>query len=126
MITKPMTMLIVEFSEDVTDGKVRDLAELIRNQACVRSVRGLSERMVLINEPKPKPKEPPIYAMRIYSLDLSTRALNCLAGENIHTVGDLMKISDRQLRREIANLGSVTADEITQKLAELGLTLRSY
>jgi DNA-directed RNA polymerase subunit alpha len=60
--------------------------------------------------------------MPISSLDLSVRAQNCLEGENIKTVGDLIAWSEPDLLK-VRNFGKTTLIEVKKKLAELGLHL---
>lgn len=50
---------------------------------------------------------------------LSTRALNALAQSGVRTVGQLCSLSQRDLRR-LRNVGTLTIDEIRQKLTALG------
>ncbi len=56
-------------------------------------------------------------------LDLSVRALNCLAKSNILTVGDLMKKSIHDLL-QIEQFGKTTLKEVIQELKSMGLTLK--
>ncbi|MCR5106090.1 MAG: AAA family ATPase, partial [Eubacterium sp.] len=53
----------------------------------------------------------------IDDLDLSVRAYNCLKRASINTVGDLMDLSDEDLR-EIRNLGSKAREEVKCKLKD--------
>jgi len=59
-------------------------------------------------------------SMPIKALDLSIRALNCLTGEGIQTVGQLLLKREEELL-EVRNFGKVTLDEIREKLREHGL-----
>lgn len=59
----------------------------------------------------------------IHALGLTVRTYNCLRRENIDTVADLIsKTRDDVL--DIRNLGEKSFTEITEKLADLGFSLR--
>lgn len=60
--------------------------------------------------------------MPIGSLDLSVRAQNCLEGQEIKTVGDLVKRNEADLLK-VRNCGKTTLLEIKTKLREFGLAL---
>ena len=60
--------------------------------------------------------------MPLADLKLSVRASNCLEGENIITVRDLVQRSEDQLL-EVRNFGETTLKEVKEKLTELGLRL---
>ncbi|MGH2739505.1 MAG: DNA-directed RNA polymerase subunit alpha [Actinomycetota bacterium] len=62
-------------------------------------------------------------AMPVEELSLSVRAYNCLKREGIDTVADLVDRSERELM-DIRNFGAKSIDEVKDKLAELGLSLR--
>ena len=55
-------------------------------------------------------------------IELSSRSINCLKSENIHTVRDLVKMTESDLNM-IKNFGAKSMDEIKAKLAEMNLTL---
>ena len=55
-------------------------------------------------------------------IELSSRSINCLKSENIHTVRDLVKKTEAELNM-IKNFGAKSMDEIKAKLAEMNLTL---
>jgi DNA-directed RNA polymerase subunit alpha len=59
-------------------------------------------------------------SMPVLALDLSARALHCLEGEGIKTVGELLTKPEKELL-EIRNFGKVTLQEVADKLAEHGL-----
>ncbi len=65
-----------------------------------------------------------ISQMPIESLKLSVRSSNCLQNLNIRTIGDLLKYSESELMA-VKNFGSVSLNEIKEKLAELGISLRA-
>ena len=60
--------------------------------------------------------------MPINSLDLSVRAYNCLDGEGIKFLRDLVGRSENELLK-VRNFGKTTLDEIKLKLEETGLEL---
>lgn len=61
-------------------------------------------------------------AMTLADMKLSVRASNCLEGENIHSVRDLVQRSEDSLL-EVRNFGETTLKEVKEKLTELGLRL---
>ncbi len=60
----------------------------------------------------------------IEALDLSERPRNCLRRAQIHTVGELIEKTEDDLLN-ITNFGQKSLEEVTAKLDELGLSLRS-
>ena len=60
--------------------------------------------------------------MSLAELKLSVRAGNCLEGENINSVRDLVQLTEDQLL-EVRNFGETTLSEVQEKLNELGLHL---
>ncbi len=58
----------------------------------------------------------------ISDLDLSVRASNCLAAENIFTIGELVRLTEAEML-EIRNFGKTSLKEVHKKLSELGLSL---
>jgi len=62
-------------------------------------------------------------ALPIEDLHLTVRSYNCLKREGIHTVSELVSRSEQDLM-DIRNFGQKSIDEVTEKLAELGLTLK--
>ncbi|WP_406677301.1 DNA-directed RNA polymerase subunit alpha [Moorella sp. ACPs] len=61
--------------------------------------------------------------MSIEELDLSVRSYNCLKRAGINTVGELLQRTEEDMMK-VRNLGKKSLEEVTQKLAELGLSLR--
>lgn len=61
--------------------------------------------------------------MTIEDFDLSVRSYNCLKRGNINTVAELIKYSIKDLMN-VRNFGKKSLDEISEKLAELNLSLR--
>ena len=59
----------------------------------------------------------------IEELELSVRSFNCLKRAQISTVEDLIKMSEEDMMR-VRNLGRKSLDEVINKLASLGFSLR--
>jgi DNA-directed RNA polymerase subunit alpha len=62
-------------------------------------------------------------AMPIEELDLSVRPYNCLKRAGINTVGDLVQRTEEEIV-SVKNFGRKSLDEVREKLAALGLSLR--
>ncbi len=62
-------------------------------------------------------------AITIEELNLSVRSYNCLKREGVNTVGDLVQRSEQELM-DIRNFGQKSIEEVKQKLADMGLSLR--
>ena len=61
-------------------------------------------------------------AMNVSELELSVRSVNCLNGDNIHFVGELVQRSENQMLK-CRNFGKKSLSEIKEKLDERGLSL---
>lgn len=61
-------------------------------------------------------------AKNVANLDLSVRAVNCLNGDSIHYVGELVQRSENQMLK-CRNFGKKSLTEIKEKLEEMGLSL---
>ena len=59
----------------------------------------------------------------IEELDLSVRSYNCLKRAGINTVEELIKKNEEEMMK-VRNLGRKSLEEVQQKLAALGLSLR--
>lgn len=68
-------------------------------------------------------KERSVLDTTIEELELSVRSYNCLKRANIHAVGDMIKYSEHDIMN-VRNFGRKSLDEIAEKLATLGLSLR--
>ncbi|MDA7984231.1 MAG: DNA-directed RNA polymerase subunit alpha [Alphaproteobacteria bacterium] len=64
----------------------------------------------------------PYLLKRVVDLELSVRAMNCLRGENLTYIGDLVLQRESDLMRT-PNFGRKSLDEIKQVLGNLGLSL---
>ena len=67
-------------------------------------------------------KQDEVLSQSIEFIELSSRSINCLKSANIHTVRDLVKMTEAELNL-IKNFGAKSMDEIKAKLAEMKLTL---
>ena len=65
-----------------------------------------------------------VMEMTIEDLDLSVRAYNCLKRAGINTVAELVQKNQEDMMK-VRNLGKKSLEEVEQKLALLGLALRS-
>ena len=65
-----------------------------------------------------------ILEMTIEELDLSVRSFNCLTRAGINTVQDLTEKTEDEMMK-VRNLGRKSLDEVINKLADLGFSLRS-
>jgi len=83
----------------------------------------LAEATSVQVSPAEEQEVPSDYQITIEELNLSVRSYNCLKREGINTVGDLVQRSEAELM-DIRNFGQKSIDEVKQKLAELGLSLR--
>jgi len=64
-----------------------------------------------------------ILEMTIEELDLSVRSYNCLKRAGINTVEELIQRNEEDMMK-VRNLGKKSLEEVVNKLAELGLSLR--
>ncbi len=64
-----------------------------------------------------------VLEMTIEELDLSVRSFNCLKRAGINTVEDLITKSEEDMMK-VRNLGRKSLEEVINKLASLGFTLR--
>ncbi|MDN5346975.1 MAG: DNA-directed polymerase subunit alpha [Clostridia bacterium] len=72
---------------------------------------------------KEETKKDRLLDMSIEELDLSVRSYNCLKRAGINTVAELVQRTEEDMMK-VRNLGKKSLEEVTQKLAELGLSLR--
>ena len=61
--------------------------------------------------------------MTIEELDLSVRSYNCLKRAGVNNVEDLAAKTEEDMMR-VRNLGRKSLEEVLQKMASLGLSLR--
>lgn len=67
--------------------------------------------------------ESPDLSLPIEDMDFSVRSYNCLKREGVVNVGQLVEKSEQDLL-DIRNFGQKSIDEVKQKLAEMGLSLK--
>ncbi len=70
------------------------------------------------------PDKARLMAMPIEELDLSVRPYNCLKRAGIQSVGDLVKKTEEEVAA-VKNFGRKSLDEVKEKLAAHGLSLRA-
>ena len=101
-----------------TDGSIKP------DEATSMAAKILSENVVPVdfNEPEDNKMEK-VQEMTIEELDLSVRAYNCLKRANINTVAELVQRNEEDMMK-VRNLGKKSLEEVEQKLAALGLSLR--
>ena len=73
---------------------------------------------------KEESKKEKIREMNSEDLDLSVRSYNCLKRAGINTVEELVQRDEDEMMK-VRNLGRKSLEEVQQKLAQLGLSLRS-
>lgn len=73
---------------------------------------------------KEEDKKEKVLEMTIEELDLSVRSYNCLKRAGINTVQELTMKSEEDMMK-VRNLGRKSLEEVQEKLAELGLSLRN-
>ncbi len=112
-----------------TDGSIKP------DEACSIAAKILSDHLMLfinltdsvssveILVEKEEDKKEKILEMSIEELDLSVRSFNCLKRANINTVEELVQRSEEDMMK-VRNLGRKSLEEVAQKLAALGLSLR--
>jgi len=112
-----------------TDGSIRP------DEATSLAARILSEHMLLfigltetIKEvellvQKEDERKDRLMEMNIEELDLSVRSYNCLKRAGINSIQDLVQRNEDDMMK-VRNLGKKSLEEVTQKLSNLGLSLR--
>jgi DNA-directed RNA polymerase subunit alpha len=64
-----------------------------------------------------------VLTIPISNIEFSVRSQKCLAALNIQTIGDLVPKTEKELLN-CKNFGNTSLQEVKQKLAELGVSLR--
>ena len=72
---------------------------------------------------KEEGKKEKVLEMSIEELDLSVRSYNCLKRAGINTVEDLANKTEEEMMK-VRNLGRKSLEEVLNKMAELGLSLK--
>jgi DNA-directed RNA polymerase subunit alpha len=78
---------------------------------------------VEIMVPREDEKIEKVMEITIEELDLSVRSYNCLKRAGINTVEELIQKNEDEMMK-VRNLGRKSLEEVQQKLASLGLSLR--
>lgn len=85
---------------------------------------GLAEGPGLLLGPEPgAEREGTDLSLPIEEMDFSVRSYNCLKREGVVNIGQLVEKTEQDLL-DIRNFGQKSIDEVKQKLAELGLSLK--
>ena len=72
---------------------------------------------------KPEGKKEKVLEMTVEELDLSVRSFNCLKRAGINTVDEPTEKTEDEMMK-VRNLGKKSLEEVQEKLAELGLSLK--
>ncbi len=84
----------------------------------------ISEIGVLTLPDIPQPVDSGLESMALSELDLSVRSAKCMAMLGLETIGDLLRHSEEELM-SAKNFGATSMHEIKQRLATLGLSLKT-
>ena len=112
-----------------TDGSVRP-DEAIAAAADVfykhlKIFMGLTDQVVQVGfSDREADTQTKVLEMTIEELDLSVRAFNCLKRAGINTVAELVQRNQEDMMK-VRNLGKKSLEEVEQKLAALGMSLRT-
>ncbi|MBO8169417.1 MAG: DNA-directed RNA polymerase subunit alpha [Thermoanaerobacteraceae bacterium] len=90
-------------------------------QLFVGLTENISDEVTMVE--KEEEQKDKILEMTIEELDLSVRSYNCLKRAGINTVEDLIQRTEEDMMK-VRNLGKKSLEEVKNKLAELGLSLR--
>jgi DNA-directed RNA polymerase subunit alpha len=88
----------------------------------VSGVSGEAEALTLGPAPEEQFRSSEM-ALPVEELELSVRSYNCLKRESINTIGELVTRTEQDLL-DIRNFGQKSIDEVKEKLAQMGLSLR--
>ena len=116
--------------EIATDGSISPRDALASAGATLRALVQLVEEMsdepqgLELGEMSPVVAGSPDLEKPIEDLDLSERPRNCLKRAQVNTVGELLEKTEDDLLA-ITNFGQKSLDEVTEKLDERGLSLRT-
>jgi len=110
-----------------TDGSIRP-EEAVQEASRVlidhfRLFAGVGEEAEATLEGGPDAELARLQAMPIEELDLSVRPYNCLKRAGINTIGELVSRTEEEIVN-VKNFGRKSLDEVKEKLAVLGLTLK--
>lgn len=86
--------------------------------------KNMNDGDTIIDIIKPQPNYiDTIYSKNLYLLNMSFRTSNCLKRAGKNTVGDVAKLTEKELM-SIRNFGKRSFDEVVTALAEYGITLK--
>lgn len=88
-----------------------------------RQLGGDSDNLEIMVEPHQEGQNR-LLQQPIEELELSVRSYNCLKRAGINTVGELVRKSEEEMSK-VRNLGRKSLQEVKEKLAAIGLSLRS-
>lgn len=129
--------LILEITTDGTLSPARALhraAVLLSDSLHIFTIEGEEGRVATVSDElveevapvaasaAPASKQDELLNQSIEFIELSSRSINCLKSENIHTVRDLVQKTENDLNM-IKNFGAKSMEEIKARLAEMKLTL---
>jgi DNA-directed RNA polymerase subunit alpha len=128
--------LILEITTDGTLSPARALhraAVLLSGSLHIFTIEGEEGRVATVSDEQVEEtvaapvatatsKQDDLLNQSIEFIELSSRSINCLKSENIHTVRDLVKMTEGDLNM-IKNFGAKSMEEIKARLAEMNLTL---
>lgn len=90
-----------------------------------RHTEPVKARQTVMEKRKPgAPGIPAVWSEEVAMLDLNVRAQNCLKGENIYYIGDLISCTEQQIR-DIPRLGKNTFEGIAEAMQKNGLTFET-
>ncbi len=82
-----------------------------------------TEEKIQVTPPTEEDEKARILQLPIEELDLSVRSYNCLKRAGVNTIGELTAKTDEEMIK-VRNLGKKSLEEVKQKLAQFGLSLR--
>jgi len=109
-------------SGEITPDEAASLAAKILTEHLSQFLTDRVQGVEILVE-KEESKKEKIMEMNIEDLDLSVRSYNCLKRAGINTVEELVQKDEDEMMK-VRNLGRKSLEEVQQKLAHLGLTLR--
>ena len=109
LLSGSLHIFTIEGEDDGVKTVSDEVAETVAAPAVVAASATQSKQEEMLNQ-------------SIEFIELSSRSINCLKSENIHTVRDLVKMTEADLNM-IKNFGAKSMDEIKAKLAEMNLSL---
>jgi len=87
-----------------------------------QTLGGQAEDVEVVAEPR-QDEQARLLSQPIEELDLSVRSYNCLKRAGIDTIGELVRKTEDDMMK-VRNMGKKSLQEVKEKLAKLGLTLR--